>query len=175
MKAIIEEMNQTPLLNNSIELPQTRIDENAINAWRISAILFGLLLYLIPGLLYYLSTVDAVSILVPIIVAPLSVIIHVAIVMLFPRIRWKRWHYDVNEMGVDMYRGIIIHKRTLVPVNRIQHVDTKQGPIYKKFGLSSISISTAATTHEIPALDDETANRLRNLITELVRKVSEDV
>lgn len=175
MKVTTETIKKTPLLNNNIELPQTRIDENAINAWRISAILFGLLLYIIPGFFYFLTTVEDVSIWVPIIVAPLTLVLHISIVLFFPRIRWKRWHYDVNERGVDMYRGIIIHKRTLVPVNRIQHVDTKKGPIYKKFGLSSISISTAATTHEIPALDDETANRLRNLITELVRKVREDV
>ena len=106
---------------------------------------------------------------------PTAFLVHILLIFIFPKVRWSRWRYDVNEQGVDMYRGIIILKRTIVPVNRIQHVDTKQGPVYRKFGLSSISISTAATTHEIPALDDETAERLRGMISELVRKVKEDV
>lgn len=49
------------------------------------------------------------------------------------------------------------------------------GPIYRKYGLSSISLSTAATTHEIPALDENTASELREIISDLVRKVKEDV
>ena len=53
--------------------------------------------------------------------------------------------------------GILIVRRVLIPAGRIQNVDTAQGPVYRHFGLSSVTITTAATTHEIPALDDETA------------------
>ncbi len=160
---------------NDLILPQTRINENAIKAWRISVALFGLLLYAVPALLYLLYLNNDVALMVPIATAPTTFIIHMGLIFIFPKIRWSRWRFDVNEKGVDMYRGIFVLKRTIVPVNRIQHVDTKQGPIYRKFGLSSISISTAATTHEIPALDDETATHLRSMISELVRKVKEDV
>lgn len=156
-------------------LPQTRINENAIKAWRISNTLIGLLIYVIPGLLYIPAMYGDISVIVPIVVGPSAFILHLLLIFVFPKIRWNRWRYDVNEKGVDLYRGIIILKRTIVPVNRIQHVDTKQGPVYRKFGLSSISISTAATTHEIPALDDETAAQLRSMISELVRKAREDV
>lgn len=158
-----------------IQPPGTRIDEKAIKAWRITSILYGLLLYPIPGFLYFMHVMGDMPILAPIGAAFLAFCIYILIVVLFPKIRWNRWTYDVNEQGVDMLRGIIVRKRTMVPMNRVQHVDTKQGPIYRKFGLSSISISTAATTHEIPALDDETAAQLRGLISELVRKVKEDV
>ena len=91
------------------------------------------------------------------------------------KLRWKRWKYDISEKEIDMLRGIFIKKRTLVPINRVQHVDTRQGPVYRKFGLSSVTISTAATTHEIPALDDETADKVRDTISNLVRKVKGDV
>jgi len=165
-----------PEQTSEIQLPTTRIHENAIKAWRLSSFFWGFTLYSIPGFLYFIFTVEEnFSMLFPIISAPLTVIIHVLIFYVFPKIRWKRWRYNVGENGIDMQRGIIIIKRTVVPINRVQHVDTKQGPIYRKYGLSSISLSTAATTHEIPALDDETANSLRTLISDLVRKVKEDV
>ena len=157
------------------ELPQTRINENAIKAWKISAALFGLLVYVVPVVLYIPYSYGDLPLIAPLIAGPVALILHLLLIFVFPKVRWGRWRYDVNEQGVDMSRGIIILKRTIVPVNRIQHVDTKQGPIYRKFGLSSISISTAATTHEIPALDDETATHLRAMISELVRKVKEDV
>ncbi len=158
-----------------IELPQTRINENAIKAWKISATLFGLIGYVIPGVLFIPYMYGDLPLIAPLIAGPSALILHLLLIFVLPKVRWSRWRYDVNEQGVDMYRGIIIVKRTIVPVNRIQHVDTKQGPIYRKFGLSSISISTAATTHEIPALDDETATQLRAMISELVRKAKEDV
>lgn len=157
-------------------LPSTRIHRNAIKAWKLTAFLWGFALYIIPGFLYFLFTVeDSVSFLFPVISAPLTFMGHLFLTLYLPIIRWKRWSYDVNDRGVDMQRGIIILKRTIIPINRVQHVDTKQGPIYRKYGLSSISLSTAATTHEIPALDEETANSLRELISDLVRKVKEDV
>ena len=157
-------------------LPESRIHQNAIKAWKISAVLYGLFLYAIPGFFYFLYAMDGgPSWHVPALIAPAAIVLHLLLIFVFPKIRWKRWRYSVSEQGIDMYRGIIVHKRTMVPINRVQHVDTKQGPIYRKYGLSSISLSTAATTHEIPALDDETANHLRSLISELVRQAKEDV
>ena len=58
---------------------------------------------------------------------------------------------------------------------RVQHVDTSQGPILKKYDLANISISTAATTHVIPMLVTEEADRLRARISELARVAEDDV
>ncbi|MBO6536382.1 MAG: PH domain-containing protein [Balneolaceae bacterium] len=170
-------MNEPELtVQKSLTEPASRINQNAIKAWRLSALLFGSFVYVIPGLLYLIFTLDGdMSMLYPIISAPSAVIIHCFFIFVLPKIRWKRWKYEVDDKGIDMQRGIIITKRTMVPINRIQHVDTRQGPIYRKYGLSSISLSTAATTHEIPALDENTASELREIISDLVRKVKEDV
>ena len=43
---------------------------------------------------------------------------------------------------------------------RVQHVDTEQ-PHYEAFHVASVSISTAATTHIIPALSEENASDFR--------------
>ncbi len=165
--------------------PETRIHRNAIKAWSVNALIFGLLWFL-PLIIYVGITfgengnsfdgiLAEVNWLVISILFIVSMTLYLMTGILFPKIRWQRWKYDVSEKEVDMLRGIIIKKRTLVPINRVQHVDTRQGPVYRKFGLSSVTISTAATTHEIPALDDETANELRNTISTLVRKVKGDV
>lgn len=94
---------------------------------------------------------------------------------LVPSIRWQRWRYQIDEHEIDLRRGVFIIRRTLIPVKRVQHVDTRQGPILRKYGLSTVSITTAATTHEIPALNDETADRVRNQISNFARLAEEDV
>lgn len=156
-------------------LPQTRIHKDAIKAWRI-ILAFPALLWFIPSALYVLVTLSSgISWLIFGLISFAAFIMFVISIMIIPSIRWKRWRYDVSDREIDLYRGIIVRKRTLVPINRIQHVDTRQGPVYRRFGLSSVTVSTAATTHEVPALDDATADDLRDKISELVRKVKEDV
>jgi membrane protein YdbS with pleckstrin-like domain len=165
--------------------PATRIHENAIKAWTVNALLYGVfwftpvIIYLIivfnqpvPESGFWLQNIEWLLFSGLTLV---SLIFYLVNSLVLPRLRWRRWKYDVSEKEVDMLRGIIIKKRTLVPINRVQHVDTRQGPVYRRFGLSSVTISTAATTHEIPALDDETANDLRSTISTLVQRVKDDV
>jgi len=92
-----------------------------------------------------------------------------------PKIRWERWRYELREQEIELQHGLFVVKRTLIPIIRVQHVDTNQGPIMKKYRLASVVISSAATTHEIPALDEDEAEELRKTISYLVRVVREDV
>ncbi|WP_425440947.1 PH domain-containing protein [Sediminibacillus albus] len=96
-------------------------------------------------------------------------------VFLIPAIKWRRWRYEVFEQEIDVQHGIFIVQRTLVPMIRVQHVDTKQGPILKHFKLATVTVSTAATTHEIPALLEEEASELRDRISRLARVDEDDV
>ncbi|QDY46843.1 PH domain-containing protein [Planococcus glaciei] len=96
-------------------------------------------------------------------------------IYLFPKIRWERWRYEVREQEIELQHGLFIVKRTLVPMVRVQHVDTEQGPILRKYDLAEISISTAATTHTIPALITAEADELRARISVLARVAEDDV
>ena len=92
--------------------------------------------------------------------------LHVAIV---PGVRWRRWRYEVREDEVDLQHGIVVVRRTLIPIRRVQHVDTETGPIQSSFGLSAVSFHTAAGSTSIPALDRAEAERVRALVAELAR------
>lgn len=96
-------------------------------------------------------------------------------IYLFPKIRWSRWRYEVRDSEIELQHGLFIVKRTLIPMIRVQHVDTAQGPILRKYHLSAITISTAATNHTIPALVAEEADALRSRISILARVAEEDV
>ncbi|RSL33758.1 hypothetical protein D7Z54_08685 [Salibacterium salarium] len=148
-------------------MPRRNISEKAISVWRIrGAIDSCLYLLLLVGLFFIFSWYD-----IPMYYLYISsgVVILAGIweIILLPHIRWKIWRYEVFEKEVELLRGIFIVKHTLIPMSRVQHVDTEQGPIYKKYGLTAVMISTAAGAHEIPALTEEVGTELRDQIAEL--------
>jgi len=92
-----------------------------------------------------------------------------------PFLSWKNWRYSINQKEIDLKHGILLKTRTLIPLSRVQHVDTRQGPLFRHYKLSSVTISTAATTHEIPGLDRVLADRVRKQISTYARLAEDDV
>ena len=154
---------------------QKRISPKALKVWKIYGVIETLIVAAVAA--------GAITLTVMfewpqwIIAAAVAVLILFTYLFVFfiPTIKWKRWRYEVREQEIELQRGIFIVKRTLVPMVRVQHVDTVQGPILKKYELATITISTAATVHEIPALDVEEADELRNSISQLARVAEDDV
>ena len=72
-----------------------------------------------------------------------------------------------------MQRGLVRVTRTLVPMARVQHVDTRRGPLQRRFGLSTVVFYTAAGPNEIPQLATATAAEVRDRIAELTREADE--
>lgn len=91
-----------------------------------------------------------------------------------PAWRYKYWRYEIREDEVDLQHGFVMQKRQLIPMSRIQHVDTRRGPLQQRFGLSSVVFYTAAGAMEIPALSQEVAAGVRDRIADLA-KVHDDL
>ncbi|KGL39603.1 hypothetical protein BMT55_00235 [Listeria newyorkensis] len=89
--------------------------------------------------------------------------------------RWARWSYQIRHDEIEIQHGIIFRSRVLIPMIRVQHVETDQGPLLRKQKLVSVSISTAATVHTIEAVQAEESDALRHHILELVKVAKEDV
>ncbi|MCR8850702.1 PH domain-containing protein [Rossellomorea sp. SC111] len=155
--------------------PQKRISPLALKVWKIYGVLESLIVAALAVGAIVLTFIFDWSQWVTAISVVVLILFTYVFVFLLPTIKWKRWRYEVREQEIELQRGILIVKRTLVPMVRVQHVDTVQGPILKRYGLSSITISTAATVHEIPALDMEEADDLRNSISQLARVAEDDV
>jgi membrane protein YdbS with pleckstrin-like domain len=92
-----------------------------------------------------------------------------AAVLVWPELRWRRWRYEVRDYEIDLRHGAITIVRTLVPMQRVQHVDTHRGVLEQLLGLSSVVFHTAAGANGIPALDTAEAAALRDRIALLTR------
>ncbi len=155
--------------------PTNRLPATAVSAWRITGLIQSAILGLGLLLFWLMDTQHVMPFWVGIVFFVFWLILSVLLTAFVPYWRWKRWRYDVNEHEVELQRGLVIVRRTLVPVNRVQHVDTRKGPILRYYNLSDVTVSTAATTHQIPALDEETAAEVRNRISKMALKAREDV
>lgn len=90
-----------------------------------------------------------------------------------PLLRWRTWRYEVRDEEIDLLRGAVVVRRTLMPMTRVQHVDTQRTPLSDLFELRSVTVHTAAGSHSIPALRPADAAAIRDRIAVLAREPDE--
>src|SRR5690625_2927251 len=89
--------------------------------------------------------------------------------LIHPFLLYKNWRYDADEEFLHLKSGAINETHQLVPMTKIQAVETEQGPILRKYGLRSVSVQTMGSSHTIPALPQEIAIELRNQIAQYAK------
>jgi uncharacterized protein len=155
--------------------PQQRIHPRALPVWRWTGAFSSLFFWIPPVGYYFLHNQFGMIGWVTWILFSLALLLTILYTFVIPVVRWKRWRYEVQEHELDLKYGVLIVRRTLIPMVRVQHVDTTQGPLMRHYRLSNVTISTAAGTHEIPALSKEVADELRDRISALARVAEDDV
>ncbi|QTB90097.1 PH domain-containing protein [Bifidobacterium saguini] len=83
--------------------------------------------------------------------------------------------FRIGERDLATRKGWLFRRSTTTPYTRVQHVDTKQNPVQRHFGLTTVVVHTAADEHEIAALDTAQAERLVSLISERVAAAKDDL
>lgn len=154
--------------------PKERIHQDALKVWRMTGAIVSAIFLLVAAGLFVIAALTPFPVWIPIIYVCLALIFTYIIVWWAPMIRWYRWRYEVSEDEMDLLHGIWWTERTLVPMVRVQHVDTEQGPLLRRYGLATVKVSTAGGSHEIPALLMVDAEILRDRIAVLARVTEND-
>jgi membrane protein YdbS with pleckstrin-like domain len=154
--------------------PAERLDPRAKTLWRITGSLGALPLLAVGAFVGWVSLrVVEVPLLLGILPLLAALVLFVVLAVVIPDLRWRRWRYEIREDEVDLQRGIVWVSRTLVPLARIQHVDTQSGPLQRRFGLATVVFYTAAGANRIPELSAPVAAEVRDRIAELTREQDE--
>ena len=161
---------ETPWPGPGLREPQERLDPRARVVWALNeliggAISGGITLIVLLGMrrLFdlhwgWVAGITAVVVLRAVVWAWLGT-----------ALRYRQWRFEIREDEVDLLHGILVRTRQLVPMARIQHVDTTSGPLQRRFGLASVVFYTAAGGMTIPALSAERAARVRDQIAALAK------
>lgn len=102
----------------------------------------------------------------------IGVLIVVGHILLIPY--YYRYHkYLLTPDAVTIYQGFFLRKTATVPVNRIQNVDTQQGPLLQYYHLQSVVVVTAAHNFKIEAIAEDVAQALRDQLIASARQARE--
>lgn len=90
-----------------------------------------------------------------------------------PRVAYRRWRYAIREQDLYTSKGALWHIETLVPFDRIQFVESRQGPLDRMFTLTQVIVYTAAgKAASIPGLDHATAESIREDLSKVAGTTS---
>lgn len=150
------------------------LDRRTVTVWRIEAAIESTVALLIgvaaAVLLLRLDVHGALS-LIPVAMALLFGLVNLVIL---PWRRWKSWRYAIGDAEIELRHGIWWQTWTRIPMARVQHVDTRRGPLERRYGLASLVVYTAAGARQIPGLAIEIAEQSRDRIAVLAN-VRDDV
>ncbi|WP_088043695.1 PH domain-containing protein [Bacillus sp. EAC] len=155
--------------------PSQRPSPKMRSVWRITSLLSSISLVALPIIYYFLMRYFSFPTLF-IIVLSVGVIGLILFTTLFlPSLKMKYTAYEIYENELEIQKGMFVIKRIIIPMVRVQHVTTEVGPLLRRYGLSTVNISTAATTHKIEGLEHHIAENLRDKIVYLARISDDDV
>ncbi|MCY8105450.1 PH domain-containing protein [Bacillus mojavensis] len=157
------------------EQPKNQISPEGLKVWRLQEIMISVVCLLIVIAVAVLSYFFHWPYWISGVLGAVWLLGSVVTVYLIPKVRHKVWRYEVHENEIDIQSGIFVVTRVIVPMVRVQHVDTSQGPLLRKYNLATVKIFTAATVHSIPALEMKEADQLRDSISRLARVTDDDV
>lgn len=135
-----------------------RLSPRVVTVWRLGWLLAALVLAAhaaVAALVLDASLLWALALLAP----------GIAAALLVPSMRYRAWSWRVGEDEVRLKRGVWWRSESVVPLSRIQHVDTRQGPLQRAFGLATVVVFTAGSVGArvaIPGLDAAQAEALRD-------------
>jgi len=97
-------------------------------------------------------------------------------VLISPGRRFRAWGYRLDGDELNVARGVLTRTHSIMPLQRVQHIDVGQGAIARRFGLAELVVHTAGThgaTVTIPGLALAEAERLRDAIRLHIRREAE--
>lgn len=169
--ALLEPVSRLGLVDTPQRLrePAHQVSRRAPAYWRVSA-LIGAVFWLLVA-----AGSTATAFLMPdrwwtglliaaAVVVVLAVLLGLAVI---PALRYRVHRWEVTDTAVHVRHGWLPVVDEIVPLSRVQTVDSMQGPLMRRFGLRTVKVSTAsaAGTVLISCLDDAVA---RDVIAKLV-------
>lgn len=161
----------------SIKDPEQRISPKITGIWRITnTIGHGTVLIILFVLLavyraYHWPLWAAVLIYAA---AGLMILSAIFSILIEPSYLQKTWRYEVDEEFIQLKHGRLNIKHTVIPMTKVEYVNTSQGPFLRRHGLYEIVIGSVSSSHTIPAVPEEEAFALRNKIAYYAKITDED-
>ena len=150
-------------------VPQTPLDPNITFAW-IFGRFFRFILVTVPmtALLLLPLLIWMFQWKVAVLLIGIYLTYHLIFAFIWPILEYRFFRYDVREKDFLVQQGVLFRRSSAIPLHRIQHIDTHQGPIDRLLGLSTLLLYTASgvtADGTIPGLTESDAQELRDALS----------
>jgi membrane protein YdbS with pleckstrin-like domain len=146
-----------------------RLDRKVTVVWLWRVLLFAVVLAVGTGIL--VTAADDLLARVPRLPAALGVFAVVATLgTVHALLRYRMWRFEVRDDTLYIERGVLVTVRTVVPYVRVQHVDSRRGPLERVLGLGRVVVYTAGSRGAdvaIPGLLAERADDVQETLRRL--------
>ncbi len=149
--------------------PSRSIDPRAVTLWRVGRVIRLALI----GMPFAVAVGVGVAALANrpagVAVGLMVVLFNLVMVAVWPALEYRAYRYEVRDHDLLVQSGVLFRRWSSIPHHRIQHVDTRQGPLERMLGLARLQLFTAAGVSadgSIPGLDEAEAERLRDELSQ---------
>jgi uncharacterized protein len=150
--AMKDDLAPTVLLHN--------VDPAAIKVWRMEAAITAVAVAIAIAVPVFPRSLSAAALL-----ALVALCLGLAVAWIWPSARYRRLRYGLDEFGLILQHGVLWRAQVALPRTRIQHSDVSQGPLQRRFGISTLKLYTAGSRYtkiEVDGLQHEDALTLRD-------------
>ena len=98
-----------------------------------------------------------------------------AILIVWPLVAFPKRGYVVRDKDILFRKGVVWRSVTALPYNRIQHVETSNTPLDRKFELATLQLFTAGGASGDLKIDGISATTAEQLRIYILRKVGTSI
>lgn len=121
--------------------------------------------WLVAGIAGFAFALAGLIPLTPVAVLGIWLLLGVPTLLGYPSARVKR--YAIREQDLLFHEGLLWKSTTVIPRNRIQHIETENGPVERWYGLVTLKCYGAGGQQAdlvIPGLNEALGERLRQYL-----------
>ncbi|MEE3850905.1 PH domain-containing protein [Gordonia sp. LSe1-13] len=164
-------MASTPAL---LREPAHQVDPRAVTMWRLTPLLAGL--PILAASVVVAALIPSPQRWIALGAAILTVMLTAFYVLVVPAWRYRFHRWEISDDAVYTQAGWFVRSRVIIPIARIQVVDTAAGPIEQLLNLATLTVTTASSagTIRIVGLDADVARRTAADLTERTQAHDDD-
>lgn len=83
--------------------------------------------------------------------------------VVIPR-RHRYYRYALFDDSVVVVRGRLYHRCSIYPLRQVLYVETRQGPLLRRYGLLTLHLGTISEPHTVGPLERAVAEELRRAV-----------
>lgn len=153
--------------------PRNRADRRAISWWTTDLAIWIVPLVAVLVVLAVLLPDARAWLIAP---AALGALLGGAIVVGLPRLWYRNHLWEIADSAVYARRGWFWVSSRIAPMSRIQTVDTRRGPLEQRFGLATVTVTTASSRGaiELSGLPFALAEEIAQQLTEMTQATPGD-